>query len=78
VPQSGRIGSELGFSFFRLFQGESRQDAGGVVPQYPMLGVAATSHWSSGDPEVFWVQKGSQNHGGGQLYRMQYIPPPTR
>lgn len=75
APRAGRIGSELGYSFFRLYQGEARGGSDRPVAQYPVVGVAATSHWSTGDPEVFWVQKGSPNHAGGQLYRMQFIPP---
>jgi len=75
APAAGRIGNELGYRFFVLHPGEARQGAGGLEAQYPLSGVAGTSHWSTGNPELFWVQQGSQNHAGGQLYHAQFLPP---
>ncbi|MCH7471986.1 hypothetical protein IIA79_03435 [bacterium] len=74
IPSQGRISDELAYLGVDLFQGEQVEEGGKLAPAYPITAVATAAHWSTGNPEIFWVQKGSRDHPGGQLYRMAYRP----
>jgi len=76
VPGPRYSEQELEYNFFKLYEGEvvTRPD-GLAAAAYPVIGVAATAHWSTGNPEVFWVQQGSDQHAGGQLFCLAYAPP---
>ncbi len=67
----GRAGSALGYASLKLINGDNFP---GGDPEYPVLAVAAAAHWSSGNPEVYWVQQGSPGNNTGQLFRVAYLP----
>lgn len=69
--QPGRAGSALGYAMQKLSDGNNYP---GGDPEYPVVAVAASAHWSSGAPEVYWVQQGSPARKTGQLFRMAYEP----
>lgn len=66
---------QLQLSSVQLHSGDRLAAAGDSPAAYPILAVAAAAHWQSGDPEVYWVQFGSLDADGGQLYRLAYEPP---
>lgn len=61
----------------RLHFGERLTGTNSNTPAYPILGLAGAAHWSSGYPEIFWVQLGSRFSGGGQVFRLAYEPSPN-
>jgi hypothetical protein len=70
-PAKGGDGVE--YYNLKLFQGERVQQNNVDVAKYPVQGVAAAAHWSTGDPSLYWVQRGSANGiSGGVLYQLVY------
>jgi hypothetical protein len=69
--QPGRAGSSLGISSLLLHQGETDTQGSSV---YPIQAVAGTAHWSTGNPEIYWVQQGSIDNDTGQLFRIAFMP----
>lgn len=67
----GRTGSALGYAPQMLINGSNYP---GGDAQYPVVAVAASAHWSTGNPEVYWVQQGSPGNNTGQLFRVAYLP----
>jgi hypothetical protein len=67
--QRGHEGSLLGISSLVLHQGETSTQRSAI---YPVLAVAGTAHWSTGNPEVYWVQQGSVDNSTGQLFRYAF------
>ena len=70
-PSGG--GEGLEYYHLRLFTGERIQQGTGVSARYPILGVAAAAHWSTGDPSLYWIQRGNdRGEAGGLLYQLVY------
>lgn len=67
----GRAPGLPGYAFTQLFTGEVTDPE---QPLYPILTLAGTSHWSTGYPELYWVQQGSPDNGTGQLFCIAYRP----
>lgn len=74
TPPPAQATRELNFHTILLHRGERRATGGSEVASYPVLGIAGASHWSSGDPTLFWVQLGGRDHPGGQLWSLEYAP----
>jgi len=67
----------LQLSSVRLHYGARLAGGSGNAAFYPILGLAAAAHWRSGNPEIYWVQLGSDHADGGQLFSLSYQPPPS-
>jgi hypothetical protein len=71
--QAANGGQGLEYYHLRLHQGERAQQGTGTQARFPILGVAAAAHWSSGDPSLYWIQRGnSSGETGGVLYQLVY------
>lgn len=70
-PSRGRAPGLPGYAFIQLFTGEVTNPD---QPLYPVLTLAGAAHWSTGNPELYWVQQGSPDNGTGQLFRIAYVP----
>lgn len=67
----GRAPGLPGYAFIQLHTGEvSDPDQ----PLYPVIALSGAAHWSTGNPELYWVQQGSPDNGTGQLFRIAYVP----
>ena len=66
----------LQLSSVRLHYGARLAGGGEDAAAYPILGLTAAAHWQSGNPEIYWVQLGSNHADGGQLFGLVYRPPP--
>jgi hypothetical protein len=71
--QSNRGGNQLEYFHLCLYRGDRQTQGNTELALYPIQGVAAAAHWSTGDPSLYWVQRGS-NRGasGGVLYQLVY------
>lgn len=67
----GRAPGLPGYAFIQLLTGEVTDPD---QPLYPIIALAGAAHWSTGNPELYWVQQGSQDNGTGQLFRIAYVP----
>ncbi len=66
-------GQGVDYYHLRLFQGERSAQGAANTAHYPVLGVAAAAHWSTGDPSIYWVQRGNdRGEAGGVLYQLVY------
>lgn len=76
ASRRGEQGRDVGYKTFVLVRGQLAGDEyGNEGPLYPVEGVAMSTHWNTGDPLVFFIQQGSADYAGGQLYHLQYISP---
>jgi hypothetical protein len=70
-PSRGHAPGLPGYAFLTLNRGD-------VVdpdqPAYPILALAGAAHWSTGNPELYWVQQGSPDSRIGQLFRIVFRP----
>lgn len=66
--------SQLNYYFPLLYQGDQVDAGGQPAAAYPIFAMAASAHWSTGNPEIFWVQRGSRNNNYNALYRLAYEP----
>ena len=76
ASRRGDEGEDVGYKTFVLQEGQQiTDDYGNSGPLYPIEGVAMSTHWSSGSPHVFYIQNGSIDHEGGQLFQLEYTRP---
>ena len=73
VPPQSRS-NRLEYYFMLANQGEQASFDGQWQAVYPVQAVAATAHWSTGNPELYWVQHGSRNNTLGALFHLYYQP----
>jgi len=57
-----------------LYNSELVYAAGQEVAARPVLGLAGAAHWSTGYPEVFWIQMNNNSGATGELYCAAFQP----
>lgn len=76
AARRGEEGADVGYRTFTLMQGlRVSDDYGNEGPLYSLEGLALSTHWNTGQPQVFYIQNGSADYEGGQLYQMRYERP---
>ena len=62
------------YRFFELYRGNVETEGSMVRAAFPIYSVATATHWSSGYPELFWIQQDILDPTRTGLYRMAYGP----
>lgn len=68
----GRAGNELGYQFFNLYDANAQARPSDT---YAITALGATAHWSTGNPQLFFLQDGTAaDPATTTLFRLAYSP----